>query len=99
MVAIELATGGVLSSLFSDRAYRPTRLNQASISFALLLLPASAVLVSLGHAIFAMLLAAVTAVTVYELAGTAAKAVLLAGVADRFAPLPGTPGCRRRPPW
>jgi O-antigen ligase len=81
MVAIELATGGGLNSLVSDRAYRPTQLNQASISFALLVLPASALLISLGQTIFATLLAAVTAVMVYELAGTAAKAVLLAGVA------------------
>jgi O-antigen ligase len=81
MVAIELATAGGLSSLVSDRAYRPTQLNQASISFALLVLPASALLISLGQAIFAALLAAVTAVTVYELAGTAAKAVLVTGLA------------------
>jgi O-antigen ligase len=79
MVAIELATAGGLSSLVSDRAYRPTRLNQASISLALLVLPASAVLISLGQAIFAASLAAVTAVTVYALAGTSAKVVLLAG--------------------
>jgi len=52
MVAIELATAGGLSSLISDRAYRPTQLNQASISFALLVLPASALLISLGQAIF-----------------------------------------------
>ncbi len=81
MVAIELATAGGLSSLVSDRAYRPTQLNQASISFALLALPASALLISLRQAILASLLAAVTAVTVYALAGTAAKAVLLAGLA------------------
>jgi exopolysaccharide production protein ExoQ len=81
MVAIELVTAGGLSSLVSDRAYRPTQLNQASISFALLVLPASALLISLGQTIFATLLAAVTAVMVYELAGTAAKAVLLVGLA------------------
>ena len=81
MVAFEVATAGGLSSLFSDRAYRPTQLNQASISFALLVLPASALLVSLGRVMFATLLAAMTAATVYELAGTAAKAVLLAGLA------------------
>ena len=81
MVAIELATAGGLSSLVSDRAYRPTQLNQASISFALLVLPATTLLISLGQAIFATLLAAVTAVTVYELAGTAAKLVMLAGLA------------------
>ena len=81
MVAVELATAGALSSLLSDRAYRPTRLNQASISLALLVLPTSALLISLGHAVFAILLAAVTAATVYGSAGTAAKAVLLAGLA------------------
>jgi O-antigen ligase len=81
MVAIELATAGGLTSLVSDRVYWLTQLNQASISFALLVLPASAVLISVGHAILATLLAAVTAVTVYELAGTSAKAVLLAGLA------------------
>ncbi len=81
MVAIDLATAGGLSSLFSARAYRPTQLNQASISFALLVLPASAVLISLGQTILATLLAAGTAITVYELSGTAAKAVLFAGLA------------------
>jgi O-antigen ligase len=81
MTAVELATAGGLSSLVSSRAFRPTQLNQASISLALLVLPASALLISLGQSIFAILLAAVTAVTVYELAGTAAKAVLLAGLA------------------
>jgi O-antigen ligase len=81
MVVIELATAGGLSSLVSSRPYRPTQLNQASISFALLVLPASVLLVSLGQAIFAIPLAAATAVTVYGLAGTAAKAVLLAGAA------------------
>jgi O-antigen ligase len=84
MVGIELATAGGLSSLLSDRAFRPTQLNQASMSFALLVLPASALLISLGHAVFATLLAAATAATVYELAGTAAKAVLLAGLTFGF---------------
>jgi O-antigen ligase len=84
MVAIELATAGGLSSLFSDRVYRSTRLNQASISFALVVWPASAVLISLGQAILATLLASVTAVTVYALAGTSAKVVLLTGLAMGF---------------
>ncbi len=81
MVAIDLATAGGLSSLVSDRVFRPTWLNQASVSFALLVWPASAVLISLGQTIFAALLAGVTAVTVYALAGTSAKVVLLAGLA------------------
>jgi O-antigen ligase len=79
MVVIELGTAGWLSSLFSDRAFQITRLNQASISFALLVFPTTAVLVSLGQTIFAAPLAVVTAGTVYILAGTAAKAVLLGG--------------------
>ena len=81
IVAIELATAGRLSSLLSERAFRPTQLNQASISFALLVWPASAALLCLGQPIFATLLAAATAVTIYELAGTAAKAVLVFGLA------------------
>jgi exopolysaccharide production protein ExoQ len=80
MALTDLATLGRLSSLFSDRAYRATRLNQASISFAILLLPASAVLVSLGQRVLAVLLVTATAATIYALAGTAAKAVLLAGL-------------------
>jgi exopolysaccharide production protein ExoQ len=80
MAVSERATGGVLSSLFSDRTYRASRLNQASISFAILLLPVSAMLVCRGQKIFAVLLSIATAVTVYGLAGTAAKAVLIAGL-------------------
>jgi O-antigen ligase len=81
MATIEVATDGGLSSFLSDRAFRPTKLNQASISFALLILPASAALVCLGRTISATLLAAATAATVFCLAGTAAKAVLVAGAA------------------
>jgi exopolysaccharide production protein ExoQ len=80
MTAAEFATEGLLSSLLSDRAYRTTRLNQASISFAILVLPASAVLASLGQTICAVLLAVVTAATIYVLPGTAAKAVLIASL-------------------
>jgi exopolysaccharide production protein ExoQ len=80
IVAAELATGGLLGSFFTDRPYRPTRLNQASISFAILLLPASAALIAIGQTVFAVLLAATTAATVYALAGTAAKTVLIAGL-------------------
>jgi exopolysaccharide production protein ExoQ len=81
MVAIELATAGGLSSLFSDRGFRTTRLNQASISFALLVLPATAALVCTGRKFLGSLLLVGTAMTIYALAGTAAKAVLFAGLA------------------
>jgi exopolysaccharide production protein ExoQ len=80
MAVAELATAGFLGSFFTDRPYRATRLNQASISFAILLLPASAVLVALGHRIFALLLAGAVVATGYALVGTAAKAVLIAGL-------------------
>ena len=81
MVTIELATGGGLSSVLSDRAYRPTHLNQASIAFSLLVFPASAVLLCRGRRLVAAGLAALTAASVYALAGTAAKVLLLAGLA------------------
>jgi O-antigen ligase len=76
----DLATAGGLSSFFSDRTYRATRLNQASISFAILLLPLVAVLVSLGRTISALLLAVSVTATVCVLAGTTAKAALIAGL-------------------
>jgi O-antigen ligase len=95
IVAVEVATGGGLSSLLSDRAYRSTRLNQASVSFALLVLPASTVLVSLGQAILAPLLAAVTGMMIYELAGTAAKGLLLAGLSMGLAVYSARPAVGR----
>jgi len=76
----DLATGGVLGSFFTDRPYRPTRLNQASISFAILLLPTGAVLVAIGQTLLALLLATAAAATVCVLVGTAAKIVLVTGV-------------------
>jgi O-antigen ligase len=69
-----------LSAFFTDRPYRPTRLNQASISVAILLLPASAVLFGTGRTILAVLLAAFGAMTIYALVGTAAQLLLIAGV-------------------
>lgn len=80
LAAIELATGGVLGALFTDRPYRATRLNQASMSFAVLLLPVSAGLIAFGQTVLGVLLAAAAAATVWALAGTAAKAVLVAGI-------------------
>jgi exopolysaccharide production protein ExoQ len=80
LAVTDLATAGGLSSFFSDRTYRATRLNQASISFAILLLPSVAALVSLGRSISASLLAAAVAATVCALAGTTAKAALIAGL-------------------
>ncbi len=80
IVLSELATGGALSSLFSDRLFRATRLNQGSMTFAILLPPATVALALLGNPVLAALLAAATAATICGLAGTAAKAALLAGL-------------------
>jgi O-antigen ligase len=80
MAWTELMTEGALSSYFSERVYQPARLNQASISFAILLLPVSAMVVARGHKISGTLLAIAISATVYVLAGTAAKAALIAGL-------------------
>lgn len=80
MALTELATEGVLSAYFSERTYQSARLNQASIAFAVLLLPVSAMLFYLGHKVCAALLVIATVGTIYALAGTAAKAVLIAGL-------------------
>ncbi|TMJ54830.1 MAG: O-antigen ligase family protein [Alphaproteobacteria bacterium] len=81
MVAIELATHGALGALVSERAYQATRLNQASVSFAILLAPASAVLVYRGHAVFALVIATATTAAIFALSGTSAKAAVAAGLA------------------
>jgi exopolysaccharide production protein ExoQ len=80
MALSEITTAGALSSYFSDRPYQPARLNQASIAFAVLLLPAAAVLACLDHKIRAALLAIAAAGTICVLAGTAAKTALIAGL-------------------
>jgi len=80
MAAIDLVTHGALGAPFTDRAYQPAALNRASVSFAILLLPASAVLIDRGRAVFALIVATVTATTICVLAGTAAKAALIAGL-------------------
>jgi O-antigen ligase len=80
MAATDLVTQGALGAPFTDRAYQAAGLNRASVSFAILLLPASAVLVCRGQAIFAVIAATVTAAVIYALAGTAAKGALLAGL-------------------
>ncbi len=80
MVAIELATHGALGALVSERAYQATRLNQASVSFAVLLAPASAALVYRGHAVFAVMIATATTAAIFALAGTSAQAAVVAGL-------------------
>lgn len=77
--AADFVTQGMLGAPFTDRAYQPAALNRASVSFAILLLPASAVLVRCDRAILALISATLTAALIYVLAGTAAKGALLAG--------------------
>jgi O-antigen ligase len=81
MAAIDLVTHGALGAPFTERAYQPAALNRASVSFAILLLPASAVLICRGRAVFALIMATTTATTIGALAGTAAKTALIAGLA------------------
>jgi O-antigen ligase len=81
MAAADLATQGALSKPFSDRFYQPSWLNQASVAFAILLLPTSALLFVQSRKMPSALLAAAGAATVGALAGTAAKTALAAGVA------------------
>ncbi len=81
MAAADLASHGALSKPFSDRFYQPAWLNQASVAFAILLLPASAVLFARGQKVLALVFAGAVAATVCALAGTAAKAALAAGLA------------------
>ena len=80
MAAAELASDGALSAPFTERAYQAARLNRASVSFAILLLPITAALVRDGPAIYPLLFATVTAGMIFALAGTAAKAALIAGL-------------------
>ena len=81
MAATDLATHGALSKPFSDRFYQPAWLNQASVAFAILLLPTSAALMARGHKLAALLFALAAAATICALAGTAAKVALAAGLA------------------
>ena len=80
MAATDLVTAGAVGAPFTDRAYQAAGLNRASVSFAILLVPASAVLVCRGQVIFALIMATVTTAMIYALAGTAAKAALAAGL-------------------
>lgn len=80
MAATDLVTAGAVGAPFTDRAYQPAGLNRASVSFAILLVPASVVLVCRGQVIFALIMTTMTAATIYALSGTAAKAALAAGL-------------------
>jgi O-antigen ligase len=80
MAATDLVTAGAIGAPFTNRAYQAAALNRASVSFAILLVPASAVLACRGQVIFALIMATSTAAMIFALAGTAAKAALAAGL-------------------
>ena len=77
---VDLALGGAISKPFSDRVYQPAWLNQVSVTFAILLLPTSAMLIEAGYRRSGLLFAAATAGTVFALVGTAAKVALACGL-------------------
>jgi O-antigen ligase len=81
LTAADFVTHGAVGAPFTDRAYQPAGLNRASVSFAILLLPITAVLVSRGLPICALLLATATGAMIFILAGTTAKTALATGVA------------------
>jgi exopolysaccharide production protein ExoQ len=81
IAAFDLASNGALSKpFFADRIYQPAWLNQASVAFAILLLPTAALLIANRRRALALLFAAAAAATVAALAGTAAKVALVFGV-------------------
>jgi O-antigen ligase len=79
MALIDITSSGALSRPFSDRVYQPAWLNQASVAFAILLLPTAAALILSGYRFTGLLFAAACAITILVLAGTAAKVALAAG--------------------
>lgn len=80
LAGIELASNGALIGPLLTRRFRLPRLNQASVTMAILLMPASAALFQQRLAILAASFAAASAVMIYLLVGDAAKLALVAGV-------------------
>jgi O-antigen ligase len=80
MAAIDLVSRGALGAPFTERAYQPAALNRASVSFTILLLPMTAMLLRSGLAIGPLLFVAATVATICALAGTTAKAALIVGM-------------------
>ncbi len=80
MATVDLATHGAVSKPFSTRVYQPAWLNQASVAFAILLLPTSAAVIAAARRSAGLLLTLLGAATIFVLAGTAAKTALAAGL-------------------
>jgi O-antigen ligase len=81
MATADLATQGAISKPFSTRTYQPAWLNQASVAFAVLLLPSAAALRGRRRRLLGLFFAAAGAATIFALAGTAAKTALAIGIA------------------
>jgi exopolysaccharide production protein ExoQ len=80
LAQIQFETDGLLTRSFETRGFFVPQLNEATDTFAILVLPAAATLISRGRAGFGLLLAAATSTTIYGLVGTSAKAALGLGV-------------------
>jgi exopolysaccharide production protein ExoQ len=78
--AADLLTRGAVGAPFTDRIYQAAALNRASVSFAITLLPAGAVLLCRGQRLLGLAIGATTAIVIGALAGTAAKSALLAAL-------------------
>jgi O-Antigen ligase len=80
MAATDLVTRGALGAPFTERAYQPAALNRASVSFAILLLPMTVALLHCGLRLSPFLFATAIVAMIFALAGTTAKATLVAGL-------------------
>jgi O-antigen ligase len=78
MATVDLATDGALSKPFSTRVYQSAWLNQASVAFAILLLPTGAALFAAGYRLPGLLFAVLGAATIFALAGAAGLLFALA---------------------
>ena len=78
--AADLVTRGAVGAPFTDRVYQAAALNRASVSFAITLLPATAVLLCRGQKLLGLAIGATTSMVIGALAGTAAKSALLAAL-------------------
>lgn len=78
--AADLVTRGAVGAPFTDRVYQAAALNRASVSFTITLLPAAAVLLCRGQKLLGLAIGAMTSTVIGALAGTAAKAALLAAL-------------------
>ncbi|HEX3537536.1 MAG TPA: O-antigen ligase family protein [Stellaceae bacterium] len=80
LATFELASGGAISNLFTNRGFAPTRINEAATLMALLVLPLAATPLAGAWRGSFLLVAVALAVMVGVLSGTTAKLALVLGV-------------------